>query len=60
MAATFQMNMFQAESNDQQATQPPKATAMTEKKTKAPKQVEPDTAQPKIQAPPVPGNDLTV
>ena len=60
MAATFQMNMFQSESNDQQATQPPKATAMTEKKTKAPKQVEPDTAQPKIQAPPMPGNDLTV
>ena len=60
MAATFQMNMFQAESNDQQATQPPQATAMTEKKTKAPKKVEPATAQPKIQAPPVPGNDLTV
>ena len=60
MAATFQMNMFQAESNDQQATQPPQATAMTEKKTKAPKQVEPATAQPKIQAPPMPGNDLTV
>ena len=44
MAATFQMNMFQAESNDRQET--PK----TEKKPKAPKQAAPAATQSKINA----------
>ena len=60
MAATFQMSMFQNESSEQKAAETPQATAITEKKPKAPKQVEPATAQPKIKAPPVPGNNLTV
>ena len=54
------MNMFQAESNDRQATETPQATPITEKKPKAPKQAAPAATQSKIKAPPVPGNNLTV
>lgn len=60
MAATFQMSMFQAESNDRQATETPKATAMTAKKPKAAKQAAPAASQSKTKAPAVPGNNLTV